>query len=350
MNSKTWGDRPLRMRRSVLIPLLWIALTAASVGRAQEAIDVLGVQSAVLGVTQRGDVPKASPGDSSAGLVELVLDAKQGKNPDLTEFRTMADPFEKTAGALPTREGLDDTRASGSSQFTKEGLATIIARLRGRSLVVVDLREESHGYVNGMAISWKGKDNAANRGMDLDEISKDEKSRLSELRDRKTARLIRVADDDGARDQTVGVTVDSVGTEKKLVKAAGAKYVRIPVQDHCHPEPRDVDRFTKLIRKVSPGEQPALATQVGIEVGEEALGLLQIEGDVRGRAAGDLVGVDRGDRSPRDGVRQRVVDQLAQRRARFLRQFHAYCRENQDGFETSWSGWLAGQGKTGRAE
>src|SRR5947207_5369826 len=103
---------------------------------------------------------KAPPGsdspDPNAGKIFLVLDAPAAKEnepePSCSSlpknFRSMTDQWHHPGtGNPPSREGLSTLNASGSAQYCGGQLE---AMLRTKSvrlpMVMVDLRQESHGF------------------------------------------------------------------------------------------------------------------------------------------------------------------------------------------------------------
>lgn len=90
------------------------------------------------------------------------------------------------------RKSIDSIRASGSSQFSENSLKIILDLLPQGQVTIVDLREESHGFINGIAVSWWIDRNWGNIGKSLAEIQKDEKQNLI-----KASKL----DTDGDREQ-----------------------------------------------------------------------------------------------------------------------------------------------------
>lgn len=113
--------------------------------------------------------------------------------------------------------------ASGSSQFTVAGLKTIqdaVQQARpGARLVIVDLRQESHGLLHGQPVEWMGPHNQANRGKTPQAVAADEARRLQEVG---------------------GVS------EAEVCAKAGVDYVRLPVTDHLTPDAATVARFLAL--------------------------------------------------------------------------------------------------------
>src|SRR5439155_709488 len=67
-------------------------------------------------------------------------------------FRTTNDPLNESKGETLATTGLRDLRASGSGEFTPEGLKLVLARTRG-PVTVFDLRQETHIFVNHTPVS-----------------------------------------------------------------------------------------------------------------------------------------------------------------------------------------------------
>lgn len=96
--------------------------------------------------------------------LECLSDEAMAKN-----FRTCQSEFiereAKTgydASYVPSREGLDQLRASASAEFTSAGLDGILAEIRklhNGPVTIVDLRSESHGLLNGIHVSRYGLQN-----------------------------------------------------------------------------------------------------------------------------------------------------------------------------------------------
>ena len=111
------------------------------------------------------------------------------EDPELAEprnFRMSTDDWcVEPEDEPPTRKGLDVLRASGSAQPTAAGFASLYATLSaaasGAPVYDIDLRQESHGFADGMPVSWFEKRNQANEGKTPEEVAADETARLSEL-------------------------------------------------------------------------------------------------------------------------------------------------------------------------
>ena len=71
---------------------------------------------------------------------------------------------------------LTEERMSGSAQFSTEQFHKLAGQLKEQSqeVWIIDCRLESHGMVNGIAVSWCGEDNGANLGRTTEEIEAEE--------------------------------------------------------------------------------------------------------------------------------------------------------------------------------
>src|SRR5262249_43270630 len=165
-------------------------------------------------------------------------------------FRTTDDPLKTNKGETPTTTGLSDLRASGSGEFTPEGLKLFLARTRV-PVTVFDLRQETHIFVNKLPVSWYASHDWANVGRSQSAIEADEASKVESL---KPGSAIDIRPGETVKKGNAGsvipqrVTVQTAGTESDVVSAVGAKYVRITVTDHARPLDDEVDRFVLAVR------------------------------------------------------------------------------------------------------
>src|SRR6266571_2503611 len=142
-------------------------------------------------------------------------------------FRTTNDPLKENKGETPSTTGLSDLRASGSGEFTPESLKLVLARTRG-PVTVLDLRQETHIFVNDLPVSWYASHGWAN----------------SVTPER--------------------VTVERASTEQNIVEGAGAHYVRITVTDHTRPLDDEADRFILAVRALPDGAWAHFHCEAGL--------------------------------------------------------------------------------------
>lgn len=146
--------------------------------------------------------------------------------------------------SLPSVEGLLNLNASASGQFSANGLLQILKTIPYNRIMVIDLREESHGFINGMAVSWYGERNWHNKEKTFEEIQWDENERLQKLLRNKQVHL----HDKYTFNPSSTVHVKEVYTENDLICKMGIHHVRLPLTDHVKPGDEQVDRFIELIK------------------------------------------------------------------------------------------------------
>src|SRR5690625_1519225 len=140
-------------------------------------------------------------------------------------FRTTSDEI-KPHTKLPDLNGLRDLKASGSGVFSQNGLKEMKKTIgENYNMIIVDTRKESHGYVNGMAISWYTEKNYVNKKLTSKEVQQLERHNLDQL---KTMDEIKFDYFEGKsfymeKPLKAPYTVQS---EKEMVEAEGCQYVR----------------------------------------------------------------------------------------------------------------------------
>lgn len=139
-----------------------------------------------------------------------------------------------------------DLQIAGSAEFSAKSLLAAKQAIAADKLVIVDLRQESHGFANGSAVSWYGNHNWGNMNKSTSDIIADEQKRLNGLLQQKEVVINKkLLKDKRSGDliqcETERQTVDSAMTEEQLVQAQGLGYLRITVTDHQRPSDQDVD-------------------------------------------------------------------------------------------------------------
>lgn len=205
----------------------------------------------------------AAPGRArAAARVEpaLILDAppaRAGEAHDAAprHFRTTAFPLDHGRGNAPAATGLARIRMSGSAQFNEAQFAAMLCQLP-LPLLVVDLRQESHGFLNGLAVSWYAPRDWANRGLTAPLVQNDEQARLAGLLARGKVEVVEsfAKSPDGAMldPRTTLLACDLAATEAELALRQGVGYLRLAVTDHLAPNDADVDRFLGAYRTLGP--------------------------------------------------------------------------------------------------
>jgi len=187
-------------------------------------------------------------------LWTLVLHP-HGKKEFPYRFRSSWDTIPQTF----TTTGLSDLNLSGSAQFSVSQFSTYLNYMQSlgvspNQIVVVDLREEPHAFINGDAFTWYAKNAWWTQGNPVSLVLSMEKERLATLQLGQRISLKRIDHKDKAghiqaiSDHEYKITI--LQTEEQVVRAAGAHYVRIPVTDHMRPEDKDVDQFLSVVARL----------------------------------------------------------------------------------------------------
>ena len=287
--------------------------------------------------------PPTAPADAAKPV--LVWDVAPELRTGLPRnFRTTNDHLKIKGAANPSVAGLAQLRASGSAEFTADSLKAMLAKLPG-PVTIFDLRQEDHGFINGNAVSWYATNNWANVGKSPKEVAADEKQRLESCA---VGTEVVLSDDTAIKHESASAAVERVAvqivqTEKRLAKAAGASYVRIPVTDHCRPTDAAVDQFIMAVRALPSGNWAHFHCRAGKGRTTTFMVLydmlrnarevpLQDIADRQSALVGDynVLAVD-----AEGGKAGNSAD-----RAAFVKAFYDYARATPNGSPLLWSEWL----------
>jgi hypothetical protein len=123
-----------------------------------------------------------------------------------------------------------------------------------RRIVVVDLRQETHGYLNGQAINLTSYHNWINLGKSKQQVQLEEKAWLDTLRDKERVNDVLTPGQFDARayDQGKTILIKTVKSEEQVVREAGFDYHRLNVTDHRAPLDTEVDDFVQFYKTLPP--------------------------------------------------------------------------------------------------
>ena len=145
---------------------------------------------------------------------------------------------------LPMRlRDIPTLNISGSAQFTKDQLLNLKNSINKDNICIVDLRQESHGMINDLAISFLNPYKDLNNGFTTEQTIKAENSLLNKIKIGNTIQLYKhtgifIKD----------ITVDFISNESQLVTEADMQYKRFAVKDNSAPTPDIVDEFVEFIK------------------------------------------------------------------------------------------------------
>ena len=250
--------------------------------------------------------------------------AAQG-NPEISPVIKPADEF-----AWPPKFRSSDLQSLASGQFSKKGFDKVCQEYGSKNLVVIDLRREFHGFVDGYPISWKLTDGSSydyNENLSVEEIEGGERELLGQL--------------DGFQ---------IVQSEREFVEQSGAQYIRFPVIDHSFPQGEEVDDFIHLISSFGndsliyfhcaggSGRTTTFLSMLDMLQNKDGLSCMQILERQEAIGGSNLYNPE----STYSEEPERIEGAIE--RLQFLVLFHQYCAENPD-HQISWSSWIKGQPK-----
>jgi len=151
----------------------------------------------------------------------------------------------------PSTKGLNRLNISGSAQFSEPQFHQLAITLRklakGKRIYVIDLRQESHVFLNGNPISWYAEHNWANAGKSLSQVLKAERKRFGGLAGL-TIHAYGVSHDQ--KSGKTEIKVRSVVTEQTAVEEEGFSYLRLPAPDYSWPPAELIDAFIDFVKGI----------------------------------------------------------------------------------------------------
>ena len=251
---------------------------------------------------------------------------------DFTNTDTLPKNFRKTSdlsnfnGKEVNLSGLKELNMSGSSEFTALSLIKLKKAIdTDMTIIDIDLRQESHGFINGNAVSWYTKGDKGNAGLSLEEVTKRENAELASIPFGKELSL-----DKGKL--TIVPTV--VENEDKLVTSNNIKYFRIPVTDGKRPTDLMVDRFMEFVLTQPENTWLHFHCKHGIGRTTTFMLLYDIVKNAKNVSLEDLM-----ERQVILGGKN-LLESKGTKRVEFIKDFYKYAKENDDDFKTTWTEWV----------
>ena len=169
----------------------------------------------------------------------------------LRNFRLMSDDWHVDArGKEPTRAGLAELHASAGAQPSERALNEVRDKVSAidsvAKIIVVDLRQESHGFANSIPVSWWIEHNAANAGKSAAEVEATEVKLLDDLRGVETT-FEPLGNADKQTFKPVTIVPRFMQTERDVCAKVGVEYMRFAAADMQFPAPEVVDEFIQFV-------------------------------------------------------------------------------------------------------
>jgi len=215
-------------------------------------------EMATAGLKEMTAPVSSDPSSAQSGHLFLLRDFWNLNNTVPNDYRTMQSPFEDKPGVVapPTRKGMDELNVSGSGEFTRKSLKLLKRRVpKGFKLMIVDLMQEPHCFVNGLCIAWYCGRNQVNWGKTDEQIRQDEEARLHSLIQEGEATTLgyvkpRSAEGLENGDTPIKIKTRTALSEEQLCHSIGVDYVRIPIPDDISPPKEEIDRFVNLVEQL----------------------------------------------------------------------------------------------------
>ena len=235
---------------------------------------------------------------------------------------------------------------SGSPQFSEQSLIKMLPQMQGE-VWIVDLRRESHGFVDGLPVSWYFIQNKSNVGLSLDEILIKEEELLSNLCLKPSLVIEKISQKgEGKIIQSIPVkiTPSMIESEQSLTQRLNLNYIRFPISDHHRPDDSEVDRFVEFIKnrpqntwlhfhcRGGKGRSTTLMVMVDILENARVQSLNEILSHQKMIGAMDVFKISD---DPEDAWKK----ELQKERKAFIQLFYEYV-SSQSNIELSWSQWL----------
>lgn len=167
-------------------------------------------------------------------------------------FRTSNDAFKGLTkdGIIPSRLGMNKLNESGSSAFSEKEFEKILETVpvSPNQFYDIDLRGESHGYLDGICVSWFGPHNWGNANRTQDIITHIEKDQLKSTLTNSPITLYTFDDNKNKVIDPIKLRVYHAYTEEQMVKNHGAHYFRLTLMDHFRPDDQAVDKFINFYK------------------------------------------------------------------------------------------------------
>ncbi len=140
-----------------------------------------------------------------------------------------------------------------SGQFSKDQLLQIQQKIKA-PILIIDLRQESHGFVNQWPVSLYGDKNWANKEKSPSLILTEQRTWLESLATQTRAEFYRI-EEKSAQGSIISaaphsLNIQSVLSEAKLAKELGMGYKRFYIADHTPPSIQQVAEFNAFVKTI----------------------------------------------------------------------------------------------------
>lgn len=261
--------------------------------------------------------------------VHLILDTKSYNDILPKNFRKTSDLTILKDNKGLNLKGLDKLNISGSQQFSGYNLPILIKAIDTKQPITsVDLRQESHGFINDFAVSWADKRNNANVGLTREQVLENEANKLKSIK-----LNVPLTFYNHPKDTIIPTKVQS---EKELTQSKNLGYERITVRDGGIPTDDMVDYFVEFIKTKPENSWLHFHCKQGIGRTTTFMIMYDMMKNYKEASADEIIQRQLALANFKESTHNSFYNN---ERINFLKNFYNYVKDNGASFDTKWSEW-----------
>lgn len=248
--------------------------------------------------------------------------------------------------------GLGNLWISGSATPDQHDLTNIAHTIQVtthyhvKKIIDLDLREESHGFINEKPLTLTSKNDWINLGKSHEQIIIDEAAWLDSLLNQKTVANVLTPAQFKTGDFTHGndIIIDSIQSEENIANKLGFIYIRLTITDHMAPNASDVDQFIMLVDQLPTDTWLYLHCRGGKGRTTTFLAMYDMLHNAGNVSFDDII-KRQASVAPFENLSQidKKNPELMEyylERYEFLKKFYLYAQAHSQGYPDSWSAWI----------
>lgn len=226
--------------------------------------------------------------------------------------------------------GLENLNISGSEQFSKMNLPILLKAIHTELPIIdFDLRQESHGFINGLPISFENEHDNANKGLSNSQVLQKEKEQLASIKIGVPLYFHNRPDK--------SITPEEVFDENTLVTSNNINYKRIFATDEELPTPQVIDSFISIIKGLENENWLHFHCKEGIGRTTTFMIFYDMMKNYNNVSSNDIINrqIELADFTPED-----IHLLTSERRFDLYNSFYSYCQKYGPDFNTTFSKYL----------
>lgn len=272
---------------------------------------------------------KSTRAEVSSDNVNLISDSLTSNNILPKKFRKTTELLILNKNKNLNLKGLDKLNISASQQFSEYNLPLLINAIGTLlPITVVDLRQESHGFINGISVSWVDSKNNANKGLTRQQVLEDEANKLISLKLNVPISFY------NHPEKTI--IPKKVQDENELVKSKSLSYNRITVKDGGIPSDDMVDYFIESVKAQTQNSWLHFHCKAGVGRTTVFMIMYDMIKNCKDVSLNDII---KRQLALADFDDEKIKSFHGKKRMDFLNKFYDYCKTNGDSFKINWSKW-----------